>query len=135
MNRVIASLFLSGSLFLGSGTGYASDAFQCKVSKKRYCAKDGCKENDGSKEYVIINFDNNTYSMCTIGKEKCDDIILKNVGKSGIFAVVYFGGSSFLKMALQDDPLAFNLKAGDFIEIRDFGLGVMNSYGSCSKQK
>jgi hypothetical protein len=130
MKCTLASLVLGVSLLLVSG-GVGDAALKCQTSKKIWCAKDGCKELDGSRDYVVINIEKNIYSMCTRGKSKCDDLTLKTIGKSGIFAIFYFGGSAYLKMALQDETLIGNLKSGDFIEVRDNALGVMNSYGVC----
>jgi hypothetical protein len=136
MQRTLRSLVLGLALLVaGGGVGYAADTFKCQTSKKIWCTKNGCKEGDGSKDYVVINLEKKSYSMCTIGKAKCDDLNLKTIKKSGIFAVFYFGGSSYLKMALQDESLIWNLKSGDFIEVRDNALGVMNSYGVCVKEK
>jgi hypothetical protein len=136
MRRTLKLLVLGVVLLVATGgVGYAADTFKCQTSKKIWCTKNGCKEGDGSKEYVLINLKKKIYSMCTRGKAKCDDLNLKTIGKSGIFAIFYFGGSSYLKMALQDESLVWNLKSGDFIEVRDNALGVMNSYGVCMKKK
>lgn len=132
MTKIFKYIILSVSLILTSSPGFASAIFYCQMSKI-FCSKGGCKENNTPNEYRIINVDTGNYSLCTNGDEKCDNAKLKNIGESGIFAIFYFGGSSYLKLALEDEPLILKINAGDFVETRDIGLGVMNSYGSCKK--
>ena len=93
--------------------------------------KYGCKEEDGTKEYNIINVQTKTYIMCTEGKLNRQKFPIRDVRKSGIFVVLTFAGSSLLKIALQDETLIFNIKSGEFIEFRDNLLGGINSFGKC----
>ena len=97
----------------------------------RGALKYGCKEEDGTKEYNIINVQTKTYTMCTEGKLNCQKFPMRDVRKSGIFVVLTFAGSSLLKIALQDETLIFNIKLGEFMEFRDNLLGGINSFGKC----
>jgi hypothetical protein len=108
---------------------------RCKVEKKIWCAKDGCKESQGSQEFNIVDLSAATYNMCNEGKHNCQSIPISDVGKSGIFMVVKFGGAALFKVALEDEKSVFNVNAGDFIEVRDNMLGAMNSFGTCAKMQ
>lgn len=66
MKLALKSLVLGFSLLVASsGVIYASDIFECQILKKTWCTKGGCKDGDGTKEYVVINVGENVYSMCT----------------------------------------------------------------------
>lgn len=53
-------------------------------------------------EYIIVNIDNETYSLCEDGNPTCDVLTLEEVKEYGSFITFRFGGSSFLKMAKMD---------------------------------
>ena len=112
-----------------SSSAFAT-TLRCNVDTKNWCSAAGCNQGPGDGEYVIINTDNQTYSLCKIGKDDCDVLVLNSGRQSGAFMMFDFGGASFLKMALMDvDPM--NIKEGEFIEVRDSMVGAMNSFGSC----
>ena len=104
---------------------------RCNVDTKNWCDAHGCNHGPGDGEYVIVNTDNETYSLCKIGKPDCDILVLKGAREYGAFITYQFGGSSYLKMAHMDVEL-LEIEAGTFIEVRDSMVGAMNSFGSCA---
>ena len=108
-----------------------AETFQCEIAKKTWCAKSGCNSGAGKGEYVVINTDNQTYSLCVHGKSKCQILKLKGARAFGAFVSFKFGGNGYLKMTLIDSPAPVKLNKGEFMEIRDNLLGAMTSYGNC----
>lgn len=99
----------------------------CNVKKVNSCTySDGCataKPLDD--DFRLIDLENNTISVGG------DISPITSAEKSGIFYFFKFGGAAFLKMALQDEKVMFNISAGDYIEQRDALLGTILTWGNC----
>lgn len=107
----------------------------CYIQTKRWCEKDHCNESSGEGEYITVDFSKNLYKLCTKGKPECQSFPIKNIRHAGAFISIFFGGNSFLKVSTMDESLMFDMREGDFIEIRDLGLGMMSSFGFCKAIK
>ena len=108
-----------------------SEALRCDIATKKWCVATSCNEGDGGGEYVIVNPDNGTYSLCVVGKADCEILQIRDASFHGAFYTVKFGGNSFIKIATQSIDLV-GLQKDKFIEVRDNMLGVMSSFGKCN---
>ena len=77
------------------------------------CNDNGCKDVEIlGEDYRIIDKRSGTYS---IGK---DQFRLEGTEVSVAFEIFKFGGASFMKMSVLDEPLT-GVKRGQFLEVRD----------------
>jgi hypothetical protein len=107
---VMVTLSIPGTL--------AALTLKCDVDTKNYCAEGGCKSLPPNDEYILVNTDNETYSLCVNGRPKCQVLKLRGGQVSGAFFIFKLGGASFMKMSTSDVELV-NLKRGQFLEVRD----------------
>ena len=108
-----------------------AEVLRCDIAQKRFCTVTTCVGEKGGGEYVIVNTDNGTYSLCKVGEADCQILKIKNTRISGAFNVAQFAGASFIKIANQTIDL-IGLERGSFVEVRDNMLGVMSSFGKCN---
>ena len=103
-----------------------ADKYECNVTAKSVCGELGCEStkilND---DFRIINEEQKTYE---IGSDKFS---LGGSETSGAFKFFKVGSSGFIKIITIDaEPLG--LKRGQFLEVRDFMLTTISSWGICS---
>ena len=99
----------------------------CNVEKVNSCSyTDGCVITKPLEDdFRLINLENNTISVGG------DISPITSAEQSGIFYFFKFGGAAFLKMAIQNEDVMFNISAGDYIEQRDALLGTIITWGTC----
>lgn len=125
MRKLAVTLFLTAVSLALPFASVAADRYVCHVDVKRICGTKDCKEIEVlGDDYRIIDKISRTY---LIGN---DQFRLEEFKTSGVFEIFNFGGASFMKMSIIDEPLS-GLKRGQFIEVRDTFLSVLNSYGIC----
>ena len=103
---------------------------RCDVETKYWCSPEGCEVAGGVGDFVVIDLDAESYSLCTIGKSDCQVLQITRGERSGIFYSVAFGGNGFLKFATTTEPTT-GTRAGQVIEVCDRLIGSMMSFGSC----
>ena len=124
-----SAIVMAALMMLVGGEGFSA-TLKCEITKKSICSKGACTNAEVGREFMIVNTDNETYSLCTHGKSKCQVIKLVDTSYSGVFVFFSFGGNSYLKMSTVDVEIPV-MRKGEFMEVRDFHLGVFNSYGQC----
>jgi hypothetical protein len=116
--RLTYAKFILVFVFLAFTTGstLAAERYVCTVEKKLVCSQGVCKPNNPLQDdYRIIDVDGETYQMGS------DTVELEGVRQSGVNLYFYIGAASFMKMN----------DIGSFVEVRDMGLAVITSFGTC----
>jgi len=80
------------SLILSTTSFSAMGAMCCSVDTKNFCSPEGSEAQQPMGDFVIIDIESGTYSLCQEGVSACQVIAIRGDKRSGIFSSVSFGG-------------------------------------------
>ena len=113
------------------GDAYA-ERLICDVEKFVICSSKGCEGVDPEQRYTLIDTEQRLYNLCSWRRSKCDYFELSEVIRSGVYVFFKTGSASYLKMAVEGVEL-FEIKQGQFSEVRDAGPPTFLSWGTCKR--